>query len=184
MKKLEQNQKYEVLRYEATLELLDSEGRHAVYVRKQRVRFLRDGVTALEDYGWGTGIAFATHEVYPGRVARRRLEGSRLRGTIELSRTYRAGEELEFSVERLIKNGFESPSEWWLEAELYHATRAILLRVSLPAARPVRESRVARPGLPDSKGIVTEVLKDGRQVLTYREDHPPVGARYTFLWDW
>jgi hypothetical protein len=60
----------------------------------------------------------------------------------------------------------------------------ILLRISLPAARHVRESRVARPGLPDATGIVTEILNDGRQVLTYREEHPPIGARFTFVWDW
>lgn len=177
-------QKYEVLSYEASLELLDTEGREAVYVRKQRLRFLQDGVTAIDDYGWGNGIAFASHYAYPGRFVDRRIEGSRLRSTVELSRAYDAGEELTFSVERLVKNGFASESECWLEAELYHRVRRVSLAVLLPASREVKSAKLVRPGISDATAIIPQTLSDGRQTLTHIDRRPVQGARYTLLWDW
>lgn len=184
MRTKRQDQKYKVLSYEATLELLDAEGREAVYVRKQRLRFLEDGVTAIDDYGWGNGIAFASHYAYPGRFVDRRIEGSRLRSTVELSRPYDAGEELTFSVERLIKNGFESKSEWWLEAELYHRARRVSLTVVLPSSREVKSATLVRPGVSDAITIVPKKLPDGRQSVTHIDRRPVQGERYTLLWNW
>ena len=184
MRTNEQELTYEVLTYEATLELLDTEGREAVYVRKQHLRFLRDGVTAIDDYGWGNGIAFARHYAFPGRFVDRRIEGSRLRSTVELSRAYDAGEDLTFSVERLIKNGFASASEWWLEAEIYHPVRRVSLSVLLPASRQVKTATLVQPGIPGSIAVVPKQLPDGRQTVIYINRRPVQGARYTLLWDW
>lgn len=184
MRTKEPTQKYEVLSYEAHLELLDVEGREAVYVRKQRLRFLQDGVTAIDDYGWGNGIAFASHYAHPGRFVDRRIEGSRLRSTVELSKPYDAGEELTFSVERLIKNGFESKSEWWLEAELYHRARRVSLTVVLPSSRRVKSAKLVRPGISDAIAVVPKKLPDGRRAVTHLDRRPVQGARYTLLWDW
>lgn len=184
MRTKKQDRNYEVLSYEATLELLDAEGREAVYVRKQRLRFLEDRVTAIDDYGWGNGIAFASHYAYPGRFVDRRIEGSRLRSTVELSRAYDAGEELTFSVERLIKNGFASESEWWLEAELYHRARRVWLTVVLPESREVKSAKLVRPGISEALTIAPSKLPDGRQTLTHKDRRPVQGARYTLLWDW
>lgn len=178
------NRTYEVLSYEATLELLDAEGREAVYVRKQRLRFIQDGVTDIDDYGWGNGIAFASHYAYPGRFTDRRIVGSRLRSTVELSRPYDAGEELTFSVERLIKNGFTSTSEWWLEAELYHRVQRVALRIVLPAARLVKTATLVQPGIPRSGALPVHGLPDGRQCISYKDSEPAQGERYTLMWDW
>jgi len=177
-------QKYEVPSYEATLELLDPDGVDAVYVRKQRLRFLEDGVSTIEDYGWGNGIAFASHYAYPGRFVDRRLVGSALRSTVALSRPYDAGEELVFSVERLVKNGFASRSEWWLEAELYHRVGRISLTVILPAGRPVKSAKLVQPGLSVEKQILPRLQPDGRQLLKYDARRPAMTPRYVLLWDW
>src|SRR5437016_1153921 len=66
---------YEVLDYNASVQLLDTQGRDAHYVRRERVRFLRDHVTGWYDYGWGSGIPFADYEFSPGRIVDRRLIG-------------------------------------------------------------------------------------------------------------
>src|SRR3990170_2663482 len=52
---------YEVLDYEAMLELRDTHGRQAVYKKRQRVRFLQDAVSLLPDYVWGNGRQFTSH---------------------------------------------------------------------------------------------------------------------------
>jgi hypothetical protein len=175
---------YEVLSYDAVVELMDPEGREAVYVRKEHIRFLRDHVSTLEDYGWGSGIAFAGHEVYPGSLAQRQIIGSRLRSTVRLTHRYRRGDELTFSVERVIKNGFISPSECWLEAELYHPVQHVSLRVILPGTRAVQAARLVRPGRPGSMGLRVKHLPRGRQCISYDDRHPAQGQRYTVLWEW
>src|SRR5689334_2807497 len=43
---------YEVLEYEAQLELLDLKGKKAVYSKRQRVRFLQDHIIAYQDQAW------------------------------------------------------------------------------------------------------------------------------------
>ena len=175
---------YEVLNYEAVVEVLDTEGHEAAYTRHERVRFLQDDVLILDDYGWGNGIAFAAHEVYPGEFVKREMTGSRLRSTVRLPQPYNEGDEMTLSVERMIKNGFVSPSECWLEAELYHEVRHVLLKVILPAGRPVRAARLVFPGLAGSETLDVVPLPDGRQSISYEDGDPVQGRRYTVLWHW
>lgn len=175
---------YEVLNYEATVELSDADGRHAVYIRREHVRFLQDGVSGFEDYGWGSGIAFASHDVSPGTFVHREIVGSRLQSTVELPHRYHAGETMTFWIERVIQNGFTSPSECWLEAELYHPTRRLSLKVILPAARPVRSAHLVRPGIPGRRILPVMTLADGRQRIFHLDLEPAKGARYTVIWDW
>lgn len=175
---------YEVVNYEATVELSDADGRDAVYIKREHVRFLQDGVSSFEDYGWGNGIAFANYDVSPGTFVRRELVGSRLQSTVQLPHHYRVGETLTFWVERVIQNGFTSPSECWLEAELYHPTSRLSLRVILPAARPVRSAYLVRPGIPGRRALPVRSLAAGRQHISYLDLEPAQGARYTVIWDW
>src|SRR4051794_35669641 len=51
---------YEVLDYDAQLTLHDARGAWATFWRRQRVRFLQDGVSAILDHAWGAGVV-ATH---------------------------------------------------------------------------------------------------------------------------
>lgn len=177
-------QDYEVLSYDAAVEVMDSSGHEATYSRRERIRMLRDGVSTIDDYGWGSGIAFAGHEISPGKLVKRQIVGSRLRSTVRFPQRYRKGEELTFSVERVIKNGFISPSECWLEADLYHTVRKVSLKVILPGARPVRTARVIRPGIPGSRRLRVKVLPDGRQRVAFNDRNPAPGRRYTLVWDW
>jgi len=175
---------YEVLSYEAVVELLDVEGREAAYSRHERIRFLRDDVSIVDDYGWGNGIAFAGHEIYPGEFVKRELVGSRLRSTVRLPHHYSQGDEITFSVDRTIRNGFVSPSECWLEAELYHPAKHVSLKVILPRGRPVKAARLVLPGLPGSERLDVTRLADGRQSISYEDEDPVQGRRYTLLWNW
>jgi len=44
---------YEVLDYEAQLELLDSKGETAVLHKRERVRYLQNNIIAYQDQAWG-----------------------------------------------------------------------------------------------------------------------------------
>ena len=44
---------YDILAYDAILELMDPKGETAVFSRRQKVRFLQDNVIAFQDYAWG-----------------------------------------------------------------------------------------------------------------------------------
>src|SRR5688572_10113550 len=60
---------YEVLDYRATLELHDRRGMRATFRRRQRGRFLHDGVGALLDHAWGDGIVLTSYHNEAGRLA-------------------------------------------------------------------------------------------------------------------
>jgi hypothetical protein len=46
---------YEVLAYDAVLELVDPKGRQAMFKKRLRVKFLQDNIIAFQDYTWGEG---------------------------------------------------------------------------------------------------------------------------------
>lgn len=174
---------YEVIEYEARVELLDTDGRNAHYARTERVRFLRDTSTVY-DYGWGNGIAFAEHETSRGKFTEKKLVGSRLRATVKLPKLQHKGDEFVLTFERTLQNGFMSPSEWWLEAELYHPTRRVSLRVVLPSERRLREARLVTLEDPEGTALQPTDMADGRQCISYEVRSPRVGQRFTVTWDW
>ncbi|MCC6236799.1 MAG: hypothetical protein IT299_04405 [Dehalococcoidia bacterium] len=174
---------YRVLRYAARVELLDLSGERARYTRTETVEFLKDA-DKIFDYGWGDGIAFADHDVDPGKLTARHLIGPRLRSTVALPARQRAGDVHTFTIERLVQRGFESPSEWWLEAELYHPTDSLDLGVLLPAERPVKLARVVTLDEPEGVLVPPTWTDDRRQCIGYSEQAPRLGQRFTILWDW
>lgn len=164
------------------LELLDIEGHEARYTREERVRFLRT-TSKITDYGWGDGIAFAQHEVSPGRFKARKLIGSKLRSFVSLGRRYHRGDELTFSIERLVKNGFIGPDQWWLEAEIYHHTHQISMEVRFPAERPVSNAQLETLIYKAEPRRLPSGLKGEQSVLIEATD-PAVGERFRLSWNW
>jgi len=174
---------YEVLEYDARVELLDTDGRNARYTRTERVRFRKD-TTTVYDYGWGNGIAFAEHDTSHGKFTHKKLVGSRLRAEVELPELQHKGDEFVLSFDRTVQNGFMSPSECWLEAELYHPTRRLSLRVMLPSSRRVQEARLVTLDDPDGTALLPVDMAAGPQCISYEVRNPRVGQRFTILWDW
>src|SRR3954451_18007463 len=85
---IHQNQDlYENLSYEATLELLTATGTVAIFRKEQRVRFLQNHIIAFEDYAWGDGNVLASYECKPGIVVDRYLEGDHWNILISLRET-------------------------------------------------------------------------------------------------
>ena len=174
---------YEVKDYQARLEVLDTKGKRAIYTKRERIRFLRNHVTAFYDYGWGTGNAFASHRVHPGRIAERQKVGSRHRSLVVLPKPYQAGEQMSFTVRRLWKNVLKG-HQGYLEMELYHPTRRAGISVILPRTRPAVSAWLADARRQSSIHVRPTTMSDGRQKLQWSTTGVQVGDRYTLEWVW
>lgn len=102
---------FEVLSYEATLELLDTAGRQARFTKQQQVRFLQENVIAYQDHAWGDGNIFADYKCSPGVAVDRYREGHTYHILISLRETKNRGDVENFHIERLITDGFVNDVE-------------------------------------------------------------------------
>ncbi len=175
---------FEVKDYKASLEVLDARGSSAIYTRRERVRFLRDHVTAFYDHGWGTGATFASHRIRPGRIAERLQIGQRFRSLVVLPAPKNRGDEFTFTVRRSIRRGGFGGRTNWLEMEMYHKTQRAKFSVTLPRSRAIVSARVVDALRQTTSPITVRVLRDGRQQAQWSVRQPQVGARFTLEWTW
>ncbi len=174
---------YEVLNYKATLEIKDIGGHNAIYTRRERVRFLRDNISTLYDYGWGDGQSFASHSVRPGRIVDRQSIGPRYKTTIALPSPKNRGDLLTFSIRRLVRDALID-RKCWLEAEIYHKMERMTLMVIFPKERAVKKAHIIAQQAQTTIPVTVTVDKAGRQNLRYSVHGPKAGERYTLQWDW
>ncbi|GEM_PF-1110961 len=177
------SENYEVLNYEASIEVKDSRGFRAIYSKRQKVRFLRDNVTTIYDYGWGTGNAFASHRIQPGRVVERKKVGLRYRTLVMLPEPQNKGDELTMSVQRMVKSKFTGKDNW-LEAEVYCRIRRMRLSVILPATRPVGRAWMGQRLEAKQVPISVKPMSQNRQRLEANISKPRIGDMYTLFWHW
>ena len=57
---------YEILDYNATLDIRDAVGEETTITRREVIRFLQDNVVAIHDHAWGDGDIFAEYRCRPG----------------------------------------------------------------------------------------------------------------------
>jgi hypothetical protein len=177
---------YEILDYDAVLELRDAKGKTAVFKRRQKVRFLQNRITAYQYEAWGDGELFADLKCSPGVVADRYRHGLRHVVLISLRETKNRGDMAEFNIERTIKNGFTGSTEWF-QTELNFRTHRVRVAVIFPRRRPckrailMQRSRNRTEVLGDAN---LSLLPDGRQMLAWEKAKPPVNELFTLKWTW
>jgi hypothetical protein len=177
---------YEVLRYQATLELLDPQGQVAVLHRDQTLRFLQNGVVGLYHQVWGEGDLFADYAVTPGVVGDRFRLGARHITLISLRQIKNRGDVVRLRIRRKILGGWTRGEEW-LETQVNHRTRALQVTVRFPAARPPRQASLMAEAAGTSQELDRRHWRrdlQGRVVLTWRKRHPPIGETYLLRWEW
>lgn len=177
---------YDILDYDSTLELLDRNGKRAVFRKHQRVKFLQDNVIAFQDYAWGEGDIFAQYRVSPGRVADRYQEGDRWTVLISLRESKQRGDVEEFAMERTVTGGFTRAEEW-RQVEIRHPTRHLRLAVIFPRGRPCRRAFLTRRSRNHSLELDSRhflALPDGRQMVRWETTHVPPLEIYTLHWEW
>ncbi len=177
---------YEVLEYDAALELLDKKGRQAVYKKYQKVRFLQNNIIAYQDQAWGDGDIFAEYKCSPGVAVDRYREGHRWRILISLRETKQRGDIEEFHIERRMRNSFMTHTEEW-QTEVAHVTQHLTVKLIFPAERPPKQVWLAE----QNTGQTIELgpqhmqqLADGRYQVAWRTAQPKLFEAYILRWKW
>jgi len=177
---------YEILDYDAVLELKDNRGKMAIFKRRQKVTFLQDNVVALQDQAWGDGELFADYKCSPGVPVDRYRHGPKHIVLISLRETKSRGDVLEFNTERKVKDGFTKNEEWF-QIELNFKTRRVRLAAIFPMSRQCQ--RAIRVERNRNRATVLDqghfsTLPDGRQTVSWEATDPPINELYTLKWKW
>jgi hypothetical protein len=177
---------YEVLEYEATLELSDKDGDKAQFRKREKVRYLQSQTIAYQDQAWADGEILLDYHCTPGVPVDNYRPGQKTYILISLREVKRRGDIDVFNIEWGIRNGFLRPSEQW-ETEVSHRTTKVKVQLMFPKQRPpFRVSVVdgvslrAEP-LPEDAQVQ---LPDGRWLVTWETDQPRLYGRYVLKWDW
>lgn len=177
---------YEVLDYEAQLELLDTKGHTAIYTKRQHVRFLQDNVIAYQDKAWGDGNIFADYQCSPGKEVDRYREGHRYNILISLRETKQRNDEVTFNIRRKIRDGFKREVEEF-QSDIDHRTRQLELSVIFPNNRlpeevTLIEQNTSRTTTLDSDH--REILSDGRYKYFWKTKSARLYEAYILRWKW
>ena len=177
---------FEVLDFDASLELLDPRGEQAVLIRHQKIKVLQDNVVAVLDHVWGDGELLAEYDCQPGIPVDFYGDGSIHNVLISLREPRGRGDIIDLWIRRVVRGGFCRPQEW-LETEVNYWMQSMRQRIIFPSKRHCRGATISRRWgnrtLPLGKNHFT-FMSDGRQQLEWRTSHPKLHDRYTIKWDW
>jgi hypothetical protein len=180
-----QNGPYEILDYEATLELCDGSGRAANFSKRQKVRFLQDNTIAYQDFVWSSG-SITGYITSRGHVADRYQEGGRWHILISLRETKNKGDVEEFHIEYAMQETFLHNEEWW-QVEIRNPARRVKMAIIFPKERRCRRAVLSRRHshrpLPLGAECFSE-LPDGRQILRWETNKSTDFELYTIRWWW
>ena len=177
---------YEILDYDSTLVLKDTQGKTALFKRHQRVKFLQDHVIAFQDHAWGDGNIFAAYKVNKGKAVDRYREGNRWNVLISLRETKSRGDIEDFHIERTVRNGFTDKEEWW-QVEVWQKTHRLRLNLIFPRRRHCKRAVLHTRGENKTRTLGHErfqLLPDGRQKLCWEAKNPRRSEVYTIRWNW
>lgn len=172
---------YEILEYDATLHLREASGFFVRMMRRQKVRFLQEGVAGLLDHAWGDGFVLSIYDNDAGPLAGAIWDEGRWHLAHRLPRPMHAGETFEFNVERSVLAGFMGRSEW-LETILDHPSRSYRQRILFPAERPCRGAQLVYGDKTEPLSI--RPLASGQTELRFRVTRPKVNRSVTVHWTW
>ena len=177
---------YEVLDYQAQLELLDAAGRQAIYHKRQTVRFLQDSVIAYQDQAWGDGDFMAAYQCSPGVAVDTYPDGKSYRILISLRETKHAGDTEEFLIDRTIVDGFVGPTQDF-QNNIDHRTKRFSMSVLFPRERQPQKVTLKERNSTRSSELGPEhrkELPDGRVEYYWSTDKPRVFEAYILRWEW
>ena len=177
---------YEILDYDATLEILDTAGKKAVFRKRQRVKFSQNNIIAFEDFAWGDGNILARYKCAPGVVVDTYRQGDRFNILISLRDTKSTGDIEQFHIERIVKNGYMCHEEW-LQTEIRRRTRRLRMAVIFPKGRPGYDAVLAKRSTNQTIALGPEhfdTLPDGRRMLSWETTLIRGYEVYTLKWRW
>ncbi len=183
---LAQEGMYEVLEYESTLELKDKRGEHALFRKRERVRYLQDNIIAYQDHGWADGEGLIDYRCTPGVPVDRYQSGRDTLILISLREVKSRRDVDEFNFQWGIKRGFTRSTELW-ETEVRHRTKSLKVQVIFPKERPPLRISITESNLQKTHPLAQDALvqlPDGRWHITWETSLPRLHERYLLKWDW
>jgi hypothetical protein len=177
---------YEVLEYESTLELKDKRGEHALFRKRERVRYLQNNIMAYQDHAWADGESLIGYRCTPGVPVDRYQPGRDTYILISLREVKNRGDVDEFNIQWGIKGGFIRSAELW-ETEICHRTKRLKVQVIFPKERPPLRISLTESTLQKTHQLAPEnliQLPDGRWLISWATSQPRLHERYLLKWDW
>lgn len=177
---------YEILDYEAVVELVDTKGKLALFKKRQRVKFLQNSIIAFEDYAWGDGDILADYKCTPGVVVDKYKEGERWNILISLRDTKSVGDVEQFHIQRTVKGTYIKDEEW-LQTEIRRHTQRLKMSVIFPQKRACKHAVLVQRSANRSTELGPEhfdTLPDGRQMVSWETAHAKGYEIYTLKWHW
>jgi hypothetical protein len=168
---------YETIRFSGRLEILDPNTRSARFVRRQRIRFLEDGVSVFMDRVWGEGVLFAGYAA-PGL---KMLEPIRTpKGYVlplQLPRPFGKGDVFDIVTERRIIGAFYHPLAYW-DTAMSAPTELISIEVAVPPGADIRRPEIVAPARGDMNA------RQRQRSLEFRVARPAMNVPYKLAWSW
>lgn len=177
---------FEVLDYEATLELLNRKGTRAKFNKRRHVRYLQDNIIAFQDYAWGDGEILVDYKCSPGKPVDQYKLGYKHYLLISLGTIRNKGEEDKFQFQWKIKNGFLKPDGFW-GTDISERTKRIKLTVVFPRSRPPIRASIVESNHRRTHALENENFKhlpDGRVEVSWVKESPRLYELYLLRWDW
>ena len=168
---------FETLSFNGYLRVL-GEGGVAVFRRRQRIRFLDDGVGLFIDRIWGDGVLLAGYSVSRGIgiiEALRTDKGYAL--LLSLPRRFNRGDVLDIETERRIVGAFTDRDGYW-ELAMNVPTHLMSLHISVPPRRRMSRPEIVAP----AKGDLSFKLRGSGAEFAVRG--PAVHVPYRVEWRW
>ena len=175
-----------MLAYEATLELLDVEGKKARFQKRKKVRYLQDNIIAYQDHAWGDGKILQYYRCTPGKPVDRYKLDFKNYVLISLREVKNRGDVDEFNFQWRMTNSFRKSDESWT-TDISNRTRELEVSVIFPKGRhPTRvalvENHHHRVHILDHE--YQRRLPDGRLRVTWERENPRLYEHYVIKWTW
>jgi len=177
---------YEVLSYDSTLEILDIEGKEAIFYKTEIVRFLQDNIIAFQDQAWGDGQILLNYQCFPGIPVDFYRSGHKTHVLISLREIKKKGDQLIFNIKWNIKNGFLSPDGYW-GTDVDHFTHKIFTKVIFPSNRQPKKIMLVESDRRKSNELTSEnitQLSDKRWQVNWEKENPKLNDHYLLKWVW
>jgi hypothetical protein len=177
---------YEVLDYEATLELKDKRGKRACVRKYEKVRYLQNNIVTFQDQAWGDGKILINYRCSPGFPIDTYRSGFKNYILISLREVKNQGDVDEFNINWDIHQGFLRPTGFWA-SEISHYTDKIKMRVIFPETRPPLRATVLEKNSQRTLTLNKDAflhLPDGKWQVTWEQNRPRLYEQYILSWQW
>jgi hypothetical protein len=168
---------FETIKFSGRVEILDREGRVARFRRRQRIRFLEDGVSVFFDRIWGEGVLLAGYQTSSLRIIDAIPSRKGYVIALALPRPFSRGEVLDIETERRIVGAFVYDWGYW-DSAMAVPTELLAIDVRTPAGLNMRRPDIVAPAHGQMDATASH------RHLTFRVSKPALDIPYKLRWNW